>query len=89
MLPTLTSPLPSLFLAFLSLTPIIHAYTGDMTYYTPSVGSCGYTSSPNDDVVALSVPMMRNGANPNSNKNCGTKISIWNPYTKKQHWATI
>ncbi|KAL8938039.1 MAG: hypothetical protein Q9216_004111 [Gyalolechia sp. 2 TL-2023] len=86
MLPTLMSPLPLILLLF---TPSILAYTGDMTYYTPAMGSCGYSSSPSDDVVALSIPMMRNGGNPNRNKKCGTKISIWNPQTKKKYWATI
>lgn len=86
MLSTLTSNLSILILLF---APSILAYTGDMTYYTPSLGSCGYHSSPNDDVVALAVPMMRNGANPNHNPKCGTKIGIWNPKTKKIHYATV
>ncbi|MCJ1461212.1 hypothetical protein MMC28_011594, partial [Mycoblastus sanguinarius] len=43
------------------------AYSGDMTQYTPSVGSCGLTNGTNDAIVALSTQFMQNGANPNSN----------------------
>ncbi|OTA58814.1 hypothetical protein K449DRAFT_397622 [Hypoxylon sp. EC38] len=30
------------------------AYSGDITYYTPGLGSCGWTNSESDKVVALS-----------------------------------
>ncbi|KAL9613180.1 MAG: hypothetical protein Q9167_002257 [Letrouitia subvulpina] len=60
-----------------------------MTYYTPGLGSCGYTSDPNDAVVALSVTMMRNPPDPSQNRRCGTKIGIWNPGTRMHHWATV
>ncbi|KAL8737517.1 MAG: hypothetical protein Q9181_001595 [Wetmoreana brouardii] len=76
-------------LPLLLLTPSVNAYTGDITYYTPGLGSCGITSNSNQDVVALSIPMMANGPNPNKNPKCGTKIGIWNPHTKTKHEATI
>ncbi|KAL8764764.1 MAG: hypothetical protein Q9209_007895 [Squamulea sp. 1 TL-2023] len=73
----------------LLLSPLTHAYTGDMTYYDPGMGSCGISSGPNDDVVALSVDTMKNSANPNANFKCGSWIGIWNPYTKKKYSAKI
>ncbi len=29
---------------------LVQAYSGDMTYYAPGVGSCGIASQPTDDV---------------------------------------
>ncbi|KAI4177263.1 MAG: hypothetical protein LQ346_007720 [Caloplaca aetnensis] len=89
MIPSLKSTLISTLL--LSI-PITLAYEGDLTHYledTPVVGSCGYTSSPNDDVVALSAAIMGRPANPNKNPKCGTKIGIWNPHQKTHNWATV
>ncbi|KAL8864645.1 MAG: hypothetical protein Q9174_007275 [Haloplaca sp. 1 TL-2023] len=76
-------------LAFLPL--LAHAYKGDMTHYTPGLGSCGHYDPPSAkrDVVALSREIMNNGANPNNNPKCGSKITIRNPRTKKTHTATI
>ena len=34
------------------------AYSGDLTYYSAGLGSCGYTSTDGDAIVALSVPMV-------------------------------
>lgn len=53
-------------------------YTGEMTYYTPGLGSCGITSSESEDVVALPVAMMTaaNPPNPNDNPYCGKMITI-------------
>lgn len=76
-------------IVLLLLTPLTHAYTGDMTYYDPGVGSCGIASGPNEDVVALSKEIMRNGANPNANPRCGSRIGIWNPQTKKKYSAKV
>ena len=73
----------------LPLLPSILAYSGDMTYYAPGSGSCGYTNSADDHVVALSREMMQNGANPNNNYRCGSKINIWNPSTQQAHEATV
>ncbi len=75
----------------LPFLPFILAYSGDMTYYDPSVGltSCGTLHGPNELIVALSTGMMNNGGNPNSNPKCGKTIGIWNPQTKQQHYATV
>lgn len=81
---------PSTLLPFLlTALPTILAYSGEMTYYTPGMGSCGISSSDGEDVVALSIPMMQNGADPNTNPRCGSKIGIWNPNTKQLYHATI
>ncbi|KAF2672935.1 hypothetical protein BT63DRAFT_367445 [Microthyrium microscopicum] len=52
--------------------------TGDATYYdvSPAKGSCGTQAGNNDPVVALSIPDMANGANPNANPLCGKTITI-------------
>lgn len=75
--------------ALLLLTTLTHAYTGDMTYYDPGMGSCGIASGPNDDIVALSNAIMQNSGNPNANPKCGSMIGIWNPYTKKHYTAKV
>ena len=78
-------------LSFCLLTCVALAkvYVGDITYYTPGLGSCGAYSSSTDAVVALSVTMMANSANPNANPKCFSKISIYNPRTRNTHWATV
>ncbi|KAI6085758.1 RlpA-like double-psi beta-barrel-protein domain-containing protein-containing protein [Hypoxylon rubiginosum] len=43
------------------------AHSGDMTYYTPGLGSCGWTNSESDMVVAMS---------PGQSGNCGKSINI-------------
>ena len=73
----------------LTALPTILAYEGEMTYYTPGMGSCGISSSDAEDVVALSIPMMQNGANPNANPRCGSMIGIWNPNTKQLNHAKV
>ena len=55
----------------------------------PGLGSCGYTNSDSDAIVALSTEIMANGPNPNTNPKCGTSINIYNPATGKTHSATI
>jgi len=76
----------ALLLSLLSPT-LTHAYTGDLTYYAPALGSCGTTSTPSDPIVALSVPMMANGANPNANPKCNRRIRI--RYAGVVHEATV
>lgn len=53
-------------------------YTGDVTYYAVGMGSCGFTSSENEAVVAVSHEIMSvyNGVNPNKNPLCGTYLTI-------------
>ena len=40
------------------LAGLATAYTGDLTYYSAGVGSCGFTSTDGDAIVALSLPMV-------------------------------
>jgi len=58
-----------------------------MTFYAPGLGSCGITNTETDHIVALAVPMMANGANPNDNPKCGQKITI--EFHGKRHEATV
>ena len=46
-------------LSLLILAGLATAYTGDLTYYSAGLGSCGLTSTDSDAIVALSVPMVR------------------------------
>lgn len=73
------------------LAPLAAAYKGDMTHYTPGLGSCGIFTDPSkqEPVVALAREMMGNGPNPNTNPKCGTKIRIQSTVSKKTHLATI
>jgi hypothetical protein len=53
-------------------------YTGDFTYYAVGMGSCGFTSTEDEEVVAVSHEIMSayNGANPNKNPLCGQYVTI-------------
>ncbi|KAJ1927650.1 hypothetical protein IWQ60_002753 [Tieghemiomyces parasiticus] len=55
-------------------------FTGDGTYYSPSVGTgaCGWDNSDSEKVVALNAPQFGEG-NPNSNSNCGKMVNIKGP----------
>jgi hypothetical protein len=54
--------------------------SGDMTYYTPGLGSCGETNTDSDSIVALAEDMMLanwpSPNNPNANPLCGKSITI-------------
>ncbi|CAI0650487.1 unnamed protein product [Colletotrichum noveboracense] len=51
--------------------------SGVMTWFNPSLGSCGRTNGDNDMVVAIShITMGDAGGNPNNNPNCGKTITI-------------
>ncbi|KAF4927125.1 Allergen Asp f 7 [Colletotrichum viniferum] len=51
--------------------------SGVMTWFNPSLGSCGRTNGDNDLVVAIShITMGDAGGNPNNNPNCGKTITI-------------
>lgn len=41
------------------LASLATAYSGDLTYFTTGLGSCGISSTDNDAIVALSLPMVR------------------------------
>ena len=52
-------------------------YSGDLTYYDPALGSCGFTNSASDNIVAVShviYDAVSIGSNPNANPLCGKKI---------------
>ena len=68
---------PLYLLAFL---PVSFAISGNMTYWDPSLGSCGAQSTGDDMVVAISKDIMNNynGGNPNHNPLCFTHITITN-----------
>lgn len=53
-------------------------YTGDFTYYAVGMGSCGFTSTEDEAVVAVSHEIMSayNGVNPNKNPLCGTYVTM-------------
>ncbi|KAF1990999.1 hypothetical protein K402DRAFT_312273, partial [Aulographum hederae CBS 113979] len=61
--------------------------SGDITHYDVGMGSCGWTSTANEAVVAIPHGMMNNGANPNNNPLCGKSITI--SYQGKEHTAKI
>lgn len=69
--------------------PLTNAYTGDLTHFTPAVGSCGVTNGPTDNIVALSHLLMQNPANPNLNPICNKQIKITNPDTGTTITATV
>lgn len=50
--------------------------TGKMTYYTPSMGSCGKTNTEKDMIVAVSKDMYGTYANPNASPMCSKSASI-------------
>jgi len=70
-------------------TPGGAKFSGDITYYTPGLGSCGITNSESDHIVALAEGMMEatNNGNPNTNPECGRSITI--SYGGKTAVATI
>ncbi|GAB1729402.1 hypothetical protein NU195Hw_Modified_149t1 [Hortaea werneckii] len=62
-------------------------YTGDITHYSPGLGSCGWTSSSSENIVAIAHGIMDNGANPNNNPLCGQTITI--SYQGSTHQAKV
>ncbi|KAJ5331245.1 hypothetical protein N7476_001028 [Penicillium atrosanguineum] len=54
-------------------------YSGDLTYYDPGLGSCGYTSTESESICAVSHILFdaaSTGSNPNDNPLCGMKIRL-------------
>ena len=66
--------------SLLALLPVALAFTGEMTYYSPSVGlgSCGQTFADTDMIVAISAAKMNSGGNPSNNPLCFSTITITN-----------
>ncbi|RKP35395.1 RlpA-like double-psi beta-barrel-protein domain-containing protein-containing protein, partial [Dimargaris cristalligena] len=56
-------------------------FTGDGTFYSPSVGtgSCGTDHSDSEKVAALNAPQFGNPANPNASPFCGRKVRVTGP----------
>ncbi|KAK4888248.1 hypothetical protein LTR27_012828 [Elasticomyces elasticus] len=68
-------------------SPSGSTYTGDITYYAPGLGSCGWTNTEDEAIVAIPHGMMENGINPNLNPLCGQYITI--SYAGAEHKAKI
>ncbi|GLI73796.1 hypothetical protein PoHVEF18_002025 [Penicillium ochrochloron] len=54
-------------------------YEGDLTYYNPALGSCGYTNTDSDMICAVShilYDAASTGSNPNANPLCGLKVRL-------------
>ncbi|KAJ5082265.1 hypothetical protein N7532_011308 [Penicillium argentinense] len=54
-------------------------YSGDLTYYNPALGSCGYTNTDSDFICAVSHVLFdaaSTGSNPNENPLCGMKLRL-------------
>ncbi|KAL1990472.1 hypothetical protein VTN49DRAFT_6311 [Thermomyces lanuginosus] len=54
-------------------------YVGDLTYYTPALGACGYTNTDSDAICAVSHVLFdaaQTGSNPNLNPLCGAKLRL-------------
>ncbi|KAJ9132380.1 hypothetical protein NKR19_g9333 [Coniochaeta hoffmannii] len=66
--------------ASLPLPSAAGIHTGDLTYYAPGLGACGWTSSPEDAIAAVSHLVFDaaggGGSNPNANPLCGMSIRV-------------
>ena len=62
-------------------------YEGDITHYDVGLGSCGWTNTDDEAVVAIPHVLMNNPANPNNNPWCGKYITI--SYAGKTNQAKI
>ena len=54
-------------------------FEGDITFYVPGLGSCGFVSGPSDRIVAISKDLFDQytpNGNPNNNPLCGKQITI-------------
>jgi hypothetical protein len=51
-------------------------FSGDATFYSPGMGSCGIESSDSDFIAALNAPQFGSYPNPNQNPNCGKKATV-------------
>ncbi|KAL1932335.1 hypothetical protein VTP01DRAFT_9391 [Rhizomucor pusillus] len=71
-------------LSYVALALPIHLklFSGDGTFYTVGLGSCGISNTDKDLVAALNAPQMGSSSNPNSNKNCGRKAQVEGPKGK-------
>lgn len=79
-------PLAFLLILFVSAIAMVRAapiekrgFSGDGTFYTVGLGSCGTDDSDHDLVAALNAPQMGSNGNPNNNPNCGKKAKVKGP----------
>ncbi|KAI9504903.1 RlpA-like double-psi beta-barrel-protein domain-containing protein-containing protein [Coemansia spiralis] len=54
-------------------------FSGDGTYYTPGLGSCGKTNTESDLIAAINAPQYGTNANPNSAPVCGKCALVKGP----------
>ncbi|KAJ2300315.1 hypothetical protein IWW55_003996 [Coemansia sp. RSA 2706] len=54
-------------------------YTGDGTFYTPGLGSCGKTNTEADLIAAINAPQYGSNANPNQAEVCGKCALVKGP----------
>ncbi|KAI0131524.1 RlpA-like double-psi beta-barrel-protein domain-containing protein-containing protein [Daldinia grandis] len=60
-------------------------FTGDLTYYEPSLGACGVQSNSDEDIVSVShiiFDAASQGTNPNTNPLCGMKIRVMRDFVE-------
>ncbi|KAF2665462.1 hypothetical protein BT63DRAFT_417022 [Microthyrium microscopicum] len=66
---------------------------GQLTYYAPGLGACGYNNGDGDAVVAISHAIFdpaTPGGNPNNNPYCGRKVHITTANGQGQNYvATV
>ncbi|KAJ2718878.1 hypothetical protein GGI07_005543 [Coemansia sp. Benny D115] len=60
-------------------TPSGEVFSGDGTYFTPGLGSCGLTNTDDDLIVAINAPQYGTTANPNQAPVCGQCILAKGP----------
>ena len=54
-------------------------YTGELTYYAPGLGACGWTNGSRDRVAAVAHTVFdaaAAGSDPNANKLCGRRVRV-------------
>ncbi|KAJ2353053.1 hypothetical protein GGF43_003585, partial [Coemansia sp. RSA 2618] len=54
-------------------------FSGDGTYYTPGLGSCGKTNTDSDLIAAINAPQYGTNANPNQAEVCGKCALVKGP----------
>ncbi|KAK5657228.1 hypothetical protein OQA88_3286 [Cercophora sp. LCS_1] len=60
-------------------------YEGDLTYFKPGLGACGWTNNITDPICAVGHELfdaVRNGTNPNGNPLCGRKIRVMRDFSE-------
>jgi hypothetical protein len=61
-------------------------YTGDLTFYAPALGACGWNSSDTEHICAVSHELwdaLEKGKNPNTNPLCGMRIRVQRDFVEE------